>query len=67
MQPRAECMYELPQLTGNLTRPQVLLLLQVLQSWLQSHPDPARFNTLSVIQDIFRPTRMFTSLIFGSK
>ena len=57
-------MYELPQLTANLTRPQVLLALQVLNSWKQRHPDPMKFATLSVIEDIFRPTGRSRHLYF---
>ena len=57
-------MYELPQLTANLTRPQVLLARQVLNSWKQRHPHPMKFATLSVIEDIFRPTGRSRHLYF---
>ena len=53
LQPKTEKTYELPNLTVNLTKPQLMLMMHIGATWCQSSPDPMQLPTVSLVEDTF--------------
>ncbi|XP_063419366.1 intermembrane lipid transfer protein VPS13B-like [Mytilus trossulus] len=51
--PKVEKMYELPEISINLNKANLLLILEIYQSWTQNSPRPTDINTNSLMEDVF--------------
>ncbi|CAC5371342.1 VPS13B [Mytilus coruscus] len=51
--PKVEKMYELPEISINLNKANLLLILEICTSWTQNSPRPTDINTNSLMEDVF--------------
>ncbi|XP_052096921.1 intermembrane lipid transfer protein VPS13B-like isoform X1 [Mytilus californianus] len=51
--PKVEKMYELPEISINLNKANLLLILETCTSWTQNSPRPTDINTNSLMEDVF--------------
>ena len=53
LQPKTENMCEVPNLTVNLTKPQLMLIMHIAATWCQSSPNALELQTVSLVEDTF--------------
>ena len=46
-------MYELPQISVNLNKANLMMLTEIYNSWLQKLPKPSNLDTDSLLDDVF--------------
>jgi hypothetical protein len=64
---KLEKMYELPQISVNLNKANLMMLTEIYNSWLQKLPKPSNLDTNSLLDDVFTTGKLCPLLYTSSQ